>query len=192
MIDCLRRRLPRPAIRLAKRLRDHLDSRLHPWRRRNALATFQGLPPNATILVLCHGNICRSPFAGILLQAGLGQHARIDSAGFLEGGRPSPATAVEAARELGVDLSAHRSVQVTKVHAAAASLVLVMDTAQRRRFRSQFPQSKSRVLVLSDLETRFHAPRGTPDPFDQPIETFREVYRRISEALDATISLTSR
>src|SRR2546422_3500209 len=82
---------------------------LHPWRRRAARRALSARAPRS-ILVVCHGNICRSPFAAVLLQRALGPAGiRVHSAGFIGPNRPSPPEAVTAAARYGVNLSDHRS-----------------------------------------------------------------------------------
>jgi len=86
----------------------------------------------ATVLVVCTGNVCRSPIAEGLLRAAL--QARLDgaaptvvSAGTMgwEGSGADPAS-VEAAAERGVDISEHRAREVRPDEVAAAELVLAM------------------------------------------------------------------
>src|SRR5262249_44708334 len=62
-----------------------------------------------TILFVCKGNRCRSPFAEAYARGVLGSERRVLSAGYdPKQGRPCPKHAVAAAREVGVDLTAHR------------------------------------------------------------------------------------
>ena len=68
------------------------------------------------MLFVCQGNICRSPFAEALLRARLGDRAiAIGSAGMMpQPGRPTPIFGLEAAAAHGIDLSAHRSIWLTR------------------------------------------------------------------------------
>jgi len=103
----------------------------------------------AIVLVVCTGNVCRSPIAeGLLraaLEARLGERApAVASAGTMgwEGSQADPAS-VEAAAERGVDISGHRAREVVPQEVLAADLVLAMarehaealaDLAPRRTF----------------------------------------------------------
>src|SRR5262245_49404600 len=102
--------------RTARALLDEVDRALHPFRHRAALLRVRERPPR-TILFVCHGNICRSPFAAAAAVRRFadigGDAAAIGSAGFIGPGRPCPPTAQEAARAAGVDLSWHRSSLLT-------------------------------------------------------------------------------
>src|SRR5438128_12633633 len=119
-----------PAVRALR----HAPARIfHPLRRRAAAARLarRGLP--ASILFVCHGNICRSPLAAALLRRALSrQEVAVASAGFSDPGRPAPAEAVAAASRYGVDLSAHRSQLLTPDRARGADLVVAMDPAPPR------------------------------------------------------------
>ena len=112
------------------------DRLLHNGRRRAALAALAGAERVPTsVLVICNGNIFRSPFAAAVLRRalelrGLGR-VRVDSAGFAGPGRPTPADAVAAAARRAIDLSRHASQLVmadvgTSAVVGAASVVVHM------------------------------------------------------------------
>jgi arsenate reductase len=61
-----------------------------------------------SILILCTGNSCRSHLAEGILQNALGQGFNVQSAGFQPAGRVHP-LAIQAMKELGIDISDHRS-----------------------------------------------------------------------------------
>ena len=61
-----------------------------------------------TILVLCTGNSCRSHLAEGILQQALGKDYNVQSAGSKPAGYVHP-LAVKVMRELGIDISGHRS-----------------------------------------------------------------------------------
>lgn len=92
-------------------------------------------PPN--VLVLCHGNVCRSPLAGAVLARGLGED-RVRTAGcksYDSSRRPPPAAKKvrEYADRLGYDLSGHRARTVTQEDLAWAGLILYMDRGNQER-----------------------------------------------------------
>lgn len=88
-----------------------------------------------TVLVLCHGNICRSPLATALMRKyGFGD---VICAGFKEDGLKSPKKMRDYALEhFGIDLSGHRSLAVTTEMLTEAELILYMDGGQRARLES--------------------------------------------------------
>src|SRR5947207_12854330 len=84
------------------------DRLLHPRRRRAALASLNARRPPARVLVVCNGNIFRSPFAAVVLRRVIGPRGvQVESAGFLGPGRPAPRDALAAAASQGVELSPH-------------------------------------------------------------------------------------
>src|SRR5207245_9517289 len=86
---------PRLARDVLTRLRDAPGRLLHPLRRRHALDALRRRPAPAAVLVVCHGNICRSPFAAALLGARLPPGAaRLQVAGYFATNRPGPTAAV--------------------------------------------------------------------------------------------------
>src|SRR2546426_3320715 len=160
------------------------DRVLHPLRRRRAREALRRRPRLASVLVVCHGNICRSPFAAALLRASLSRNAvRVDSAGFMGPGRPSPAEAVAAAALYGVDLSAHRSELLTADGARTADLIVVMDPAQRREICDRFGRTVRDVLVLGDLDPQAIGARPIRDPISQPAAVFEAAYARIERCV---------
>ena len=66
-----------------------------------------------TVLILCTGNSCRSHLAEGILRAVAGDSLDVQSAGSKPAGYVHP-LAVVAMREIGIDLSAHRSKSMTE------------------------------------------------------------------------------
>lgn len=176
------RELRRRGRRLARGLLHLPDRMLHAERRRRTERWLRARPPR-TILVMCLGNICRSPFAAAALQRSVaGSGLRVESAGFLEDGRCAPEAAQKSALNRGVDLSAHRSQRVTDAMVQGADLVIVMDRGQRRALAKRFERREG-VLVLGDLDPQPIDTRTIRDPFDQADEIFDQVYDRIERCV---------
>ena len=85
------------------------------------------------LLVLCYGNIYRSPLVAYLLARDPRLEGfAIDSAGFYpEEGRPCEPRYLQLLAQRGYDLSFHRSSVVDETRLAAASLVIIMDRHNR-------------------------------------------------------------
>lgn len=156
---------------------------LHPARRRTALERLAREPP-AALLVVCNGNIFRSPFAAALLCRALGDRTpggrSVDSAGFIGPGRPSPPEAVLAAARWGIDLRDHRSQLVTMPLVRAADLIVAMEAAQRRIVCERFGRSPQDVLLLGDLDPAPILSRDIEDPWDEGPEACVAVYERVA------------
>jgi protein-tyrosine phosphatase len=168
------------AIRaLARTVRHAPDRVAHPWRRARARARVGRASPRR-LLVLCLGNICRSPYAERRLRSLLGD-LEVRSAGLLEAGRPPPALALQVAREHGIDLSEHRSIQLPDEWLGWADLVLVMNRRQAAEVGARCVAASSSPLIewLGDFDPERIERRALRDPFDQDRPVFEAVYGRI-------------
>lgn len=171
----------------ARGLRHAPDRLLHGLRRRATLRALRARPRPRTLLVVCHGNICRSPFAAGLLARRLGEEGGtlVASAGFVGPGRPAPAHGIAAARLRGIDLSAHRSQLLTPVLAADAELIVVMDLRQQRSVCGRFGRLPGDVILLGDLDPQSIDTRAIHDPVEQPLAAFERSYERIERCVHA-------
>lgn len=98
------------------------------WRARATSDAALAAGPAKRILVLCYGNIYRSPYAAALLRQRLGVNFDVRSGGFhAAGGRASPPGLIQLAAGRGLDLASHRSTRVHTDEIARADLVVVMD-----------------------------------------------------------------
>ncbi len=173
--------LPSPILSRLRRVPGRL---LHPLHRRRARAALQRRPAPATVLIVCHGNICRSPFAAARLAGELAAAGvRVGSAGFIGPNRPCPPEAMTAAARRGVDLSGHRSQLLTADSARRADLIVVMDPAQARAIRDRFARRLRDIVVLGDLDPAPLATRTIQDPVDQCVEVFEQSYARIERCV---------
>ncbi|MEJ7930614.1 low molecular weight protein-tyrosine-phosphatase [Ramlibacter sp. AN1015] len=122
-----------------------------------------------SILVVCEGNICRSPMGQALLAQAL-PVAHVQSAGLgALVGYPADSTAMQLMAARGLDISAHRAQQITRALCLQSDLVLVMDTDQRQRVEALYPQVRGRVFRLAEP-----LKQDIPDPFRQSELAFRE------------------
>lgn len=167
--------------RLARGIRHAPDRMLHPLRRRAARRALGAARPGV-VLVLCHGNICRSPYAQAVLdreRTRLGSSGSVISAGFILPGRPPPEPALEVAATRGLDLSGHRSRAVTEEMVREAAVIVVMERWQRRKVLSLVGRVDAPVLLLGDLDPEPIIRRAIQDPIDRPLDVFEHVFSRI-------------
>lgn len=168
---------------MVSRARDLVDSLLHSRRRRAAQRRLRNINPRS-VLFVCEGNICRSPFAAALCTRLLPHSfsGQIASGGFVGPGRPPPEHALATARGYGVDISSHRSTALTSASLQSADLIVVMSGAQERHL-SPSVRTGSIVVVLGDLDPLPITKRTILDPWDGPAESFRESYQRIDRCV---------
>jgi protein-tyrosine-phosphatase len=108
------------------------------------------------VLVVCVGNICRSPMAEALLRARLGHRPRFDvsSAGISAlVGHPADEQAVALMKERGIDIGPHRARQLTPQLAAGADLILVMESGHERAVYSIAPRPGARSTASAGSAT---------------------------------------
>jgi protein-tyrosine-phosphatase len=159
---------------------------LHPSRRRAALARLGQFGAMERVLVLCYGNICRSPYAAMVLSRALterGVQYPVEQGGFFGPGRPTTDMARAVAGTRGIDLGAHRSRLVTMADVQAGTLVIVMEAWHAERVRRDFGTAGARIIVLGDLDPQPIESRAIIDPYGRDEATFAEVYARIDRCL---------
>ncbi len=110
-----------------------------------------------TVLVVCTGNICRSPMAEALLRTRLArdearQDWQVGSAGvWAPEGRPASAYAIEEMAQRGINLDGHRSRNVTRELIAEADLVLVMTRHHAEALKVAFTEHAHKVYLFSEM-----------------------------------------
>jgi protein-tyrosine phosphatase len=100
------------------------------------------------VLIVCVGNICRSPMAEGLLQARLGHRPgfQVSSAGVAAlVGEPADPLAVALMAARGIDISAHRARQVTPTLLYASDLVLVMEKEHEKEVHGIAFEARGKV-----------------------------------------------
>jgi len=176
------------AVRLRSWLRHGPDRFLHRLRRRRAWSRLSARPVTS-VLVVCHGNICRSPYGEVALRAALPRfmrdRIRVLSAGFLGANRPAPLEAIEVAARRGLDLKPHRSRPLDVDLVRGVDLIVVMEPGQARRIQAVYGIDAEALLVLGDLDPLPIETRAIRDPVFQPVEVFEECYTRIDRCVAA-------
>jgi protein-tyrosine-phosphatase len=150
-------------------------------------AAVQGERP-VRVLFTCQGNICRSPYAELVLRARFADplEVRASSAGMMpRPGRPTPALAAAAAARNGVVLDRHRSIWMTRAAAEAASLIVVFDEVNVASVADRYPDLRTPVIKLGDLVEQ----GDIPDPVDGDEAIFDRCYATITRGVGALARL---
>ncbi|MBF2748630.1 protein tyrosine phosphatase [Enterobacter bugandensis] len=131
-----------------------------------------------SILVVCTGNICRSPIGERLLRQQL-PDAQVSSAGIIGlEGRPADATAKAVALRHGVSLEGHVARKVTRFLLQKSDLILVMEPEHLRFIASVAPENRGKSLLFGQwLETK-----DIPDPYRKSREAFEYVFEQLGKA----------
>ncbi len=134
-----------------------------------------------SVLVVCVGNICRSPIGERLLAARLqerGAAITVTSAGIgALVGHPADETAAEVAAERGLALDGHVARQFTRALGLEHDLILTMEPGHRREIINAAPDLSGRVMLFD----HWQGGTGIADPYRQP----RAVHERIFAQIDA-------
>ena len=147
--DCSRRRSRVFASRVRRKVEHVIERRRAERLREDPAPNRRGAARRQSVLVVCHGNIIRSPFAARLIDrpAASARGDRDRSAGLTaEPGRPSHPLAIETAAPLRVDLSDHAAARLTPDDVARADAIFVMDVDQRLAVRRLHPSARAEDL----------------------------------------------
>ncbi len=142
------------------------------------------------LLIVCLGNICRSPMAEgwlrerIVLEPELRDRVTIDSAGLGDwhaGQQPDP-RAIRTAAAHGVDISTQRARMLTAQDFEDFDLILCADDATLRETRARMPVASTaqveRLLQWAGLPE----PCDLDDPYTGDLPRFERVWARIDAA----------
>lgn len=134
------------------------------------------------ILVVCTGNICRSPVAAAILQQGLAD-IEVVSAGIAAGRGGAEQRIAALAKADGYDLSQHQARPVDRDLLASADLVLVMSAKQRQVIARTWPDMLGKTLLFGMWRTdKSLDDRDIPDPYQRSDEVCQLVYDTIKTA----------
>jgi protein-tyrosine phosphatase len=127
------------------------------------------------ILIVCYGNICRSPLAAAVLAQLGGDAVEVRSAGIRDKwtGTPAHPAMIEAAAHHGYDLSGHRACQVDRNLMHWADGILTMDASNLAALHELADEHTAGRLAL------YLGDRDVPDPFGQPDSAFHDCIETI-------------
>lgn len=134
------------------------------------------------ILVVCVGNICRSPTGERLLQQKL-PNKIISSAGIgteRSGliGKSADKTASLIAQQHGLSLEGHQAQQLTEQLCHQYDLILVMEKGHLEAVHQMAPEARGKTMLFAQwLEHK-----DIPDPFRKSQEEFKYVFNLIDKS----------
>ena len=140
-----------------------------------------------TILMVCVGNICRSPMAENLLRAALpAADIQVSSAGLVAlHQHPLEATASRVLEEHGHTYEPHQARQLTSELVSAADLILVMEQWQIEAVLKLAPVARGKVFLLGKWQSN----REIQDPYRRGKPAFLQAYGLIQQATQAWAEL---
>ena len=158
--------------------------------RRNPAPLTRALRSAHRILIVCQGNIIRSPFAARLVEQALRARGEVSvtSAGLSAvAGRPPHPTAVPIALTRSVDLTGHAASPLDAEAVRTSDVIFVMDIAQLVAMHQRFPDAKARTFLLTSLA--FDAELEIADPVDGDESRFQVCFDHISRAVRPIVSM---
>ena len=179
------RRAARHAYHTARNLPDRL---LHQRRHRAACERLLRKNRPRGILVVCYGNVCRSPYLQAVLQREL-PDVIVASAGFVGSDRPVPEISRAISGERGLDLSGFRSRPLAPTVVNGADLIIVMDSDQARQVAGRFDVDRRKIVVAGDLDPEFSASRAILDPWNKSREVFQASFDRLDRCAHTLVKL---
>ncbi len=145
------------------------------------------------ILMVCLGNICRSPLAHGIMQAKIeekGLEWEVDSAGtssFHSGSAPDPRS-IEEALTHNIDIGNQRSRQIKATDLHYYDLILTMDTSNYNNVRKMITDNSQldKIKLILNYVTP-EQNRSVPDPYYEG--GFPKVYDMLEMAVDRIIEI---
>ena len=148
-------------------------------------------PMRRKILMVCLGNICRSPLAEGIMQAKLAQYGIdgiVDSAGIIayHAGSAPDERAIQIAKKFQVDISGQISRQLKKDDFENFDFIFAMDSSVLDAVKRSAPSKHSGKVHLF-LEYSGQPGSEVPDPYYEGGLAFQKVFNLIDEACERII-----
>ncbi len=140
-----------------------------------------------TILVICTGNICRSPMAAALLRARLDEDEKrhgwcVISAGtWAPEDEPASTYGIAEMSERGIDIRSHRSRSVNAELMEKADLILVMTSNHAEALSITFPDQAHKVHLLSEMDGQTH---DISDPYGGTRLEYAYIAQELEQLID--------
>lgn len=141
-----------------------------------------------SILVVCVGNICRSPLGEQLLKKAL-PGKKISSAGLgaLVGKSADP-MAVTVATENTISLAGHHAKQLTPELCREYDLILVMEKSHIDAICKMTPEARGKIMLFGHWINQHEI----PDPYRKSREAFEFTYRLLNDSAPKWAQALSR
>ena len=144
--------------------------------------------PSKTVLLVCYGNICRSPMAEGFLNKMLQNkndkpvEVQVLSAGLHAFGGSPTGEAIEVMRAEGIDISGYRSRQLTRELIEEADLILTMKKEYKDMIVSRYPEFKHKVFTLKEFAGETED-LDIADPYSEGMRAYEACAKEIKQTL---------
>ncbi|MFZ2312907.1 MAG: low molecular weight protein-tyrosine-phosphatase [Methylobacter sp.] len=135
------------------------------------------------IMVVCVGNICRSPMAEAILKDALSKinqnTCHVSSAGIgALVGHKADAKASQLMIARGLDISQHRARQLNSEMIRKADLILVMELGHKMDIETREPSAKGKIFRLGEWGSN-----DIPDPYQMDLKAFETALDQIDQGV---------
>ena len=133
------------------------------------------------IMIVCIGNICRSPIGEVLLKDYKPELNVFSSGLGALVGKPADPKSVELMRQKNINLDDHCAQQINSVLVSSSDLILTMEKKHVSAIQAQFPESRGKVHLIGKWEND----QEIPDPYKKGDEAFVLASSLIESGLQA-------
>jgi len=142
------------------------------------------------ILMVCLGNICRSPLAEGILRSKISEKHIVASAGTISfhEGSPPDKRSTKIAKEYGVDISHQRANYFTVKHLEDFDKIFCMDLKNLEDVLSKAKSEEQRnkvSLIMEEVGVLSDEKIEVPDPYYGDMNDFEKVYQMLDQACEA-------
>ncbi|MFP6854828.1 MAG: low molecular weight protein arginine phosphatase [Opitutales bacterium] len=146
------------------------------------------------VVFICTANVCRSPMAEKLFEEALEKSStqkkiRVFSAGLTAAnGDKASENSCDAVKEIGLDLSDHRSSAATRPTLQNASAIFCMTESHRALMHMYFELPDDAPVFLMREFVEGAEDKELPDPFGQSLAVYRECRDKMVESLPSLLA----
>lgn len=154
-----------------------------------------------SILFVCKGNICRSPFAEYFASKyfSVSNSLLYYSAGIkVEYPKPPPIEAIVSARNFGIDLDGHMSREINYNLVEKYDVIIVMETWQYNYLNKIYQEFRNKIFCLplfesyNEMSYSSYNLYNIKDPYGKNVAEFDESFSRIKRCLEGLFSIINK
>ncbi len=132
------------------------------------------------VMIVCVGNICRSPIAEVYLKHHQPQLNVFSSGINALVGKPADSKSIKLMNNQGIDLTNHCAQQINSLLISASDLILTMEQGHIDVIQSKFPESRGKVHLIGKWSDN----QEIPDPYRKDKSAFVFASKLIEDGLD--------
>jgi len=132
-------------------------------------------------MIVCIGNICRSPMGEALLKHKQPQLTVFSSGIGALVGKPADPTAIKLMSDKNIDLSDHCAQQINTVLVSKSDLILTMEQNHVNAIQSKYPEARGKVHLIG----KWIDNQEVPDPYKKSEDAFISALALIESGLES-------